>query len=537
MARTRFLQRQRADEKSTAVGSAGIIRRVSPRRRSSPSSALRWRAPRGAHRTPPRRHPHSQPRRPPAGTRRTAACPPPRARRRLHLPPFFVPAGTAPPDEHSARLTAALAGALSRMSALRVLTLPAFEPALLARHSAFGLRALLAWLDGQTNVVALRLPFLADPAPVPAAARSSAHLPVEAEPHVCPRSARAPRQVPSRCSSPRRRSSRASPRCTPRRGVRSSPPPLSPPRITGVAPLPINIFLSLVHNVAPPQFFDLARKPTLSTPYFPKNCYSNSMSFLFYKAVYSALLKSCYLRVSESLKTAAASSHSVNTEERDAANHKRLECHCKSSHAHLNYPPTPLQQGTACHIPPEYRTSPSRLPALPSFLGLVHRSRIHTARVCLKSSRPRVATSVRVYALTPPKITMSRSDSHTSPAIHHTRSPTSLALSAPSPTRLSSIHYSRVASSAHPPHRLPRLSVRVLTHLFRRHVSVRIRSLFVVPCTILLIQNESPSAPRMRYTRHSSSNMQSGGDARIRSVRARAALPAHPAPRVLPATL
>ncbi|KJA16582.1 hypothetical protein HYPSUDRAFT_219352 [Hypholoma sublateritium FD-334 SS-4] len=105
-------------------------------------------------------------------------------------PPFFSPA-----DEHSAHLTAALASALARMGALCALTLPAFDAALLARHSAFGLRALtltarrmaladvralFAWLDGQTNVVALRLPFLADTAPVPAAARSSPHLPVQA---------------------------------------------------------------------------------------------------------------------------------------------------------------------------------------------------------------------------------------------------------------------------------------------------------------------------------------------------------------------
>ncbi|KAK0226854.1 hypothetical protein EDD85DRAFT_1027347 [Armillaria nabsnona] len=80
---------------------------------------------------------------------------------------------------------------LARMDNLRFLTLPSFDIHILRHHSAFGLRyiefgntrlsgqaegELLTWLDGQTNVVSLRFPFLLDdddddaspPTPLPA---------------------------------------------------------------------------------------------------------------------------------------------------------------------------------------------------------------------------------------------------------------------------------------------------------------------------------------------------------------------------------
>ncbi|KAK0226861.1 hypothetical protein EDD85DRAFT_164863 [Armillaria nabsnona] len=80
---------------------------------------------------------------------------------------------------------------LARMDNLRSLTLPSFHIHILRHHSAFGLRhiefgstrlsghaeaELLTWLDGQTNVVTLRFPFLIDdedgdaspPTPLPA---------------------------------------------------------------------------------------------------------------------------------------------------------------------------------------------------------------------------------------------------------------------------------------------------------------------------------------------------------------------------------
>ncbi|SJL17972.1 uncharacterized protein ARMOST_21543 [Armillaria ostoyae] len=79
---------------------------------------------------------------------------------------------------------------LARMDNLRSLSLPSFDLHILRHHSAFGLRhiefgntrlsgqaeiELLTWLDGQTNVVSLRFPFLLDddddaspPTPLPA---------------------------------------------------------------------------------------------------------------------------------------------------------------------------------------------------------------------------------------------------------------------------------------------------------------------------------------------------------------------------------
>ncbi|PBK80363.1 hypothetical protein ARMGADRAFT_1020928 [Armillaria gallica] len=80
---------------------------------------------------------------------------------------------------------------LARMDNLRSLSLPSFDIHILRHHSAFGLRhiefgnthlsgqaegELLTWLDGQTNIVSLRFPFLIDddgddaspPTPLPA---------------------------------------------------------------------------------------------------------------------------------------------------------------------------------------------------------------------------------------------------------------------------------------------------------------------------------------------------------------------------------
>ncbi|PBK62036.1 hypothetical protein ARMSODRAFT_981024 [Armillaria solidipes] len=82
---------------------------------------------------------------------------------------------------------------LARMDNLRSLSLPSFDIHILRHHSAFGLRhiefgntrlsgqaeiELLTWLDGQTNVVSLRFPFLVDDDDVDA----SPHTPLPATP-------------------------------------------------------------------------------------------------------------------------------------------------------------------------------------------------------------------------------------------------------------------------------------------------------------------------------------------------------------------
>lgn len=80
-------------------------------------------------------------------------------------------------DHRNSLLTATFTLALQRMSNLISLTLPAFNPSLLAHHTAFGLKsltflnatmsaqettALFAWLDGQINIYTLKFPNLQD---------------------------------------------------------------------------------------------------------------------------------------------------------------------------------------------------------------------------------------------------------------------------------------------------------------------------------------------------------------------------------------
>ncbi|KAF8907009.1 hypothetical protein CPB84DRAFT_1959747 [Gymnopilus junonius] len=103
-------------------------------------------------------------------------------------PPFFLadvlnqnPSAIVPTDyameRKNALLTASFTLALERMSNLRSLTLPSFDFSLLSHHTAFGLqsltftthsmtdaelKALFAWLDGQTNIIFLRFMNLED---------------------------------------------------------------------------------------------------------------------------------------------------------------------------------------------------------------------------------------------------------------------------------------------------------------------------------------------------------------------------------------
>jgi hypothetical protein len=80
-------------------------------------------------------------------------------------------------DHRNSLLMATFTLALQRMSNLISLTLPTFNPSLLAHHTAFGLKsltflnatmsaqettALLAWLDGQINIYILKFPNLQD---------------------------------------------------------------------------------------------------------------------------------------------------------------------------------------------------------------------------------------------------------------------------------------------------------------------------------------------------------------------------------------
>ena len=97
-------------------------------------------------------------------------------------PSFFLSSSPASPhasvdDHRNSLLTATFTLALQRMSNLISLTLPAFNPSLLAHHTAFGLKsltflnatmsaqettALFAWLDGQINIYILKFPNLHD---------------------------------------------------------------------------------------------------------------------------------------------------------------------------------------------------------------------------------------------------------------------------------------------------------------------------------------------------------------------------------------
>ncbi|PPQ65053.1 hypothetical protein CVT26_015749 [Gymnopilus dilepis] len=87
-------------------------------------------------------------------------------------------------ERKNALLTASFTLALERMSNLRSLTLPSFDFSLLSRPTAFGLqnltflthsmtdaemKALFAWLDGQTNITSLRFTNLEDTPPPKAA--------------------------------------------------------------------------------------------------------------------------------------------------------------------------------------------------------------------------------------------------------------------------------------------------------------------------------------------------------------------------------